>query len=87
MLVFPRLLNGGVRAVHTFAVFIPCAAAVTGPMQTIPNIAVRCRRRLQCSCRQALERRSPRAAAMIWRSGGGAISSPALDRTSLPWPA
>lgn len=38
MLVFPRLLHGGVSVVHTFAVFIPCAAAVTSPMQTIPNI-------------------------------------------------
>lgn len=38
MLVFPRLLNGGVRVVHTFAVFTLCAAAVTSPTQTIPNI-------------------------------------------------
>lgn len=36
--MFPRLLNGGVRVVHTFAVFILCAAAVTSSMQPIPNI-------------------------------------------------
>lgn len=40
MLVLPELLNGGVRVVHTFAVFIVCAAAVTSLMQTIPNISL-----------------------------------------------